>query len=54
MNPDVPERERTPVPKKRWKPLDGPDKNAHTWNGPSVTVSDREMYMATWDVWSAH
>jgi len=26
MNPDVPERERSPVPKRRWKPLDEPDK----------------------------
>ena len=26
MNPDVPEKERSPVPKRRWKPLDEPDK----------------------------
>jgi hypothetical protein len=26
MNPEVPERERTPVPRRRWKPLDEPDR----------------------------
>jgi hypothetical protein len=26
MNPEVPERERTPVPRRRWKPLDTPDR----------------------------
>lgn len=26
MNPDVPERERSPVPKRRWKPLNEPNK----------------------------
>lgn len=26
MNPDVPERERNPVPKRRWKPLNEPDR----------------------------
>ena len=25
MNPEVPERERSPVPKRRWKPLDESD-----------------------------
>lgn len=28
MNPDVPERERTPVPKRRWKPLEEPDRRS--------------------------
>jgi hypothetical protein len=26
MNPEVPERERTPVPKRRWKPLNEPER----------------------------
>lgn len=54
MNPDVPERERTPVPKRRWRPLDGPERNAHTWTAHSVYASGYEMHPETWDVWSAH
>ncbi len=54
MNPDVPERERTPVPRKRWKPLDGPDKNAHAWTSPDVPALGYEMQPAAWDVWNAH
>ena len=26
MNPEVPEREPSPVPRRRWKPLDEPDR----------------------------
>lgn len=26
MNPETPEHERSPVPKRRWKPLDEPER----------------------------
>jgi hypothetical protein len=26
MNPEAPERERSPVPRRRWKPLDEPER----------------------------
>lgn len=53
MNPDVPERERAPVPKRRWKPLNESDRRI-TEPGlafaPSVADPACEMQFQ----WSGH
>lgn len=53
MNPEVPERERPPVPRRRWKPLDEPDRRMNEpalEYAPSVSEPALEMQV----VWGAH
>jgi hypothetical protein len=53
MNPDVPERERTPVPKRRWRPLDEPDRRSMQYQ----LQADVGTAMPSFDTqvaWSGH
>ncbi len=53
MNPEVPERERTPVPRRRWKPLDEPDRRVNELALEHAT-SVAEPAFETQVGWGAH
>jgi len=53
MNPEVPEKERSPVPRRRWRPLDEPDRRMSEPSlryAASVAGPELETQMG----WSAH
>lgn len=44
MSPDMPERERSPTPRRRWRPLDGPDRMNEMWSIHRPIMTDTEAY----------
>jgi hypothetical protein len=53
MNPDTPDRERTPVPRRRWKPLNEPERRTSEQDmafAASVAGPSYEMQFQ----WSGH
>jgi hypothetical protein len=53
MNPEIPDRERAPVPKRRWKPLNEPDRRIDEMGlafAMSVAGPSYEMQVQ----WSGH
>jgi len=49
MNPEFPDKERSPVPKRRWRPLDQPDRRTMELPLAEATLAEAAVLP-----WSGH